>query len=221
MACIGFAGVEAYDIILYIGRTIALLHKRILIVDLSGTDAMTKAIYHGMDMDSLEDIIYYRNINYVRRIPKKSELKDYKDGLVFVVYGFNDIGIYSIHLDILYLVTDSMPSNIDRVNKIMNYAGIEQKMLRLLVRDIVTIDDFDRTKRCLEYSWNHTNSEYLYYDIDDYENALRCQLAHDTQFRKISLRMKGLIITEIGIIIPDIKLQLIRKAFNYARKGAS
>ena len=84
MVCVGFVGVEAFDIILYIGKTITVLDYRVLIVDLSKTGAMTRAIYHGMDMDSADDIIHYRNINYIRRVPKDNELNDYRDGVVLL-----------------------------------------------------------------------------------------------------------------------------------------
>ena len=80
MICMGYAGLEAYDLILYIGRVYTKLGQRVLIVDLSSSEALKNSIKHGMGLDSFIDIINYRDINYVRRIPTEEELVDFQNG---------------------------------------------------------------------------------------------------------------------------------------------
>jgi len=221
MVCVGFVGVEAFDIILYIGKTITVLDYRVLIVDLSKTGAMTRAIYHGMDMDSADDIIHYRNINYIRRVPKDNELKDYRDGVVFVVYGFNYVKNYPIKTDVLCIITDSLPSNIDKINNLKCFEDANRNRINVLVRDIVSMDDFERVKSSIKCPESHADYEYLYYDTYDYENALKCQLLQVIQFRRISSRMRRIIIDKISKLLPDIKPSSVRKAFLRARKGVT
>ena len=221
MIGVGFVGIEAFDIILYIARTLSALDKQVLIIDLSETDVMTRAIYHGMDMDSAYDIIHYCDINYVRRLPQETELNDYKNGVVFVVYGFNYLEKPPIKIDVMYIISDSFPSNIVKINKFIFTIATDNANLRLIMRDIVTIEDFERVKRSLLHSWNHDNSGYLYYDIYDYENALKCQISQDIKYRRISSRMKKTIINELGNIVSNIKPSSIRRAFYSAGKGVN
>ena len=219
MICIGYIGVEAYDIILYVGKTITLLNYPVLIVDFSDTDALANTIYHGMELDSREHIVQYRNLNYTRKVPNPKELKEYDDGVIFVVYGFNNIENYPIHMDFLNIVVNPFPHNTFRVNTALSNVSTENINIRVLVRDIVTIDDFDRVRASIISVLSPSRTMYLYYDIKDYENALTCQISQVVRFRKISSRMKRIIMTEIGDILPSIKPSIIRKAVGLARKG--
>ncbi len=227
MICIGYIGVEAYDIILYIGKTISLLNYPVLIIDLSDTGALTKTIYHGMGLDSREDIVQYRSLNYTRKVPDAKELKEFDDGVLFVVYGFSNIEKYPIHLDYLNIVVNPFPHNTFRVNRALcscSSENISESIsenldIRVLVRDIVTIDDFDRIRDSIVSVLSPTKTMYLYYDIIDYENALKCQISQGVRFRKISFGMKKIVMTEIGDIFPSIKPSIIRKAVGLARKG--
>lgn len=219
MICIGYIGVEAFDAILYIGKSISILNYPVLIIDLSDTGALTETIYHGMDLDSRDNIVHYRNLNYTRKIPDEKELKEYDDGVIFVIYGFDNIEKYPIHLDFLNIVVNPFPHNIYRVNRVLHNSSLENTNLRVLVRDIVTIDDVDRVSSGITSRLSPARTMYLYYDINDYDNALKCQRSQVVRFRKISSGMKKIILTDIGDILPNIKPFIIRKAVYKARKG--
>ena len=90
-----------------------------------------------------------------------------------------------------------------------------------MVRDIVSMDDFERVKSSIKCPESHADYEYLYYDTYDYENALKCQLLQVIQFRRISSRMRRIIIDKISKLLPDIKPSSVRKAFLRARKGVT
>ncbi|CUH93240.1 hypothetical protein [Herbinix luporum] len=218
MICIGYLGVEAFDIILYIGQTISKLKYPVLIVDLSDTGALTKAIYHGMDLYSTEEIVHYRNLNYIRRLPQENELKDFNEGVVFVVFGFNYINTHPIKLDIINIVADPFPNHINKINVLIKDIPLD-KQLRLIIRDIITLDDLERTKNSLIFSNKPVPVKYLYLDIADYENAIQCQRIQIVRFKRISSRMKKLIVNEIAHTIPNIKPSKIRRAVSTARKG--
>ena len=219
MICIGYIGVEAFDIILYIGKSISMLNYPLLIIDLSGTGALNMTIYHGMDLDSRDNIVQYRNINYTRRVPDDRELKDYEEGVIFVVYGFNYTEDLPIHPDHLNIVVNPFPHNIHRVNRALYKVLAENINIRVWVRDIVTIDDFERVKGSIIPALKSHSAMYLYYDINDYENAVRCQNSQVIRFRRISTGMRKAIMTELSDIFPSIKPSIIRRAFCLARKG--
>jgi hypothetical protein len=219
MICIGYAGVEAFDIILYIGKALTMLNYPVLIIDLSDTGALTKTIYHGMNLDSTNDIIHYRNLNYIRKVPEKKDLNDFSNGVVFVVYGFNHIKNHPIHLDFLNIVLDTFPNNIDKVNKFLRTISTDNMQISILVRDVITLDDFERTKASIKSGQSPASTRYLYYDIYDHENALQCQTSQLIRFRRISSGMKKLIMSEISDMLPSIKPSIVRKAISLARKG--
>jgi hypothetical protein len=172
-----------------------------------------------MDLDSRDDIVHYRNLNYTRKIPNENELKDFDDGVIFIVYGFEYIERYPIRLDILNIVVNSFPHNIYRVGRALLNASSEHTEIKVIVRDAITIDDVDRVRDSIASEINPVRTMYLYYDINDYVNALKCQISQVVRFRKISSGMKNIVMTEIVNILPGIKPSIIRKAVCKARKG--
>ncbi len=219
MISIGYMGVEAFDIILYMAKTLSTLDYPVLIVDLSDTGALTETIYHGMDLDSEKSIIHYRDINYTRKAPQENELDDFKDGVVFVVYGFNNISWHSVRLDYLNIILDSFPYKINKVNKILSNIRTDDIKVRLLVRDIITMDDFDRVQTTIISRVNPVSASYIYYDMNDYINAIKCQASQVIRFKGISSSMREYIRSEIDDMFPSTKPSHIRKAICIAGKG--
>lgn len=219
MICIGYIGIEAFDIILYIGKTLSMLDYPVLIIDLSDTEALTKTIYHGMDLDSEANIIHYRNINYTKSMPKETDLNDFKDGIIFVVYGFNNYRMHSIRLDYLNIILNPFPYNIDKVNRMISNMHYDNIKVRILVRDITNMDEFDRVKDSIITRFNPVSARYTYYDMNDYVNALNCQISQVVSLKKTSSSMRKYIRDEIGDLLPNVKSFSIRRAMYLARKG--
>lgn len=219
MISIGYVGVEAFDIILYIGKTLSMLNYPVLIIDLSDTEALYKTIYHGMDIDSANQIIHYRNLNYIRKVPKDEELNEFSKGILFVVYGFNYIEIPQLKFDFLNIIVDPFPNSACKVNKALCNTSTDSMKVKILVRNIVTIDDFDRVNTSIIVKQGAASSSYLYYDIIDYENALKCQISQGIFFKNISSKMKRFILSEICDILPSIKPSIIKKTIRLTMKG--
>lgn len=219
MVCVGYAGMEAFDIILYVGQILARLHIPVLIIDLSDTGVMTKAIYHGMNIDSANTIVNYRSLNYIRAIPNDKDLEDFAEGVVFVDFGFRYIDIMPIKLDYMNIVVDSLPSNIERVGTLLNEMSINNTQTRLLIRNIISMDDVERVTRNITQDNTWYSINYLYLELSDYENAIKCQMSQTIGLRRISKRMKKYITHEINGILPDIKLSKIRKMVFWSGKG--
>lgn len=219
MISVGYAGCEAFDIILYIGRTLTKLNYRVLIVDLSGSGAYQKAVQHGMGLDSSQDIVNYRDINYTRKILSSEELKAFHDGVVFVVYGMNYFNDLPFECKQLNVVVNTFPHMLDDVSGIMKEALYHKDKYNLLIRDIVTIDDVDIVEKTFAISSKLNRVNYLYLDISDYESAVECQLSQIVKFTKISIRMKKYIIEQIHELLPQLKTAKISNAMNAAKRG--
>lgn len=219
MVSIGYACCEAFDVILYIARTITKLNNRVLIVDLSETGALTKAIKHGMDLDSREGIVNYRDINYIRREPSAQELEMFDNGVVFVVYGRNYKQDFRLNLKYLNIVVNTFPNILEEMTPIIHNAAKYEDSLGLLIRDIVTLDDVDRVKDSLALPPKVADIDYLYFDLADYENAVECQISQVARFTRVSARMEKYIVNQVLRIIPKIKEAKVKKAVKAARKG--
>lgn len=221
MISIGYAGLEAFDVILYIGRTLTKLNKRVLIIDLSDTGAMTRTIKHGMGLDSSTSIVNYRDINYTRTIPTSEEFDDFHNGVVIVNFGcyYNNLSNTPIVLDGISVVSSTFPSHVSVIKKLLKRINKDIDNVRVLIRDVINSDDLERVVNSLDLSEKPKRISFIYYNADDYENSINCQVSQVVRFTKISSEMEKYIISEIHNIYPDIKKKVIHKAITMARKG--
>ena len=217
MIRVGYVGGEVFDIVLYIARTLTKLKLRVLIIDLSDTGSFQKIIKHGMGLDSSKEIINYRDINYSRIIPNKEELSLFENGVVFIIYG-NTANSHLLECNRLVTVVNPFPSMIDHVNELMKHYWNAENY-DLLIRDLLFEEDAERISNDLNYPYEKNNIHYLYLDLRDYENAVRCQKSQIIQFIKISSSMKRYITSQLKEMLPELTTRQIRKAINTARKG--
>ena len=220
MITVGYIGSEAYDLILYLGRILTKLNYRILIVDLSDTEALTYVIKHGMGLDSRKVMIHYRDIDYVRRIPLQEELEEYRDGVVLISYGFHCSEQQLQNCDIINVIFDTSLHIQNRVFQLIKDIPICHDKVQFLIRDIISSDDLEYVMNSFGFLLNKQRLNYLYLDHRDYENAVACQTSKMIQLSKISFGMKKYLLHQIQFIIPDLKPVYMKKAIAAARKGA-
>lgn len=218
MTCIGYIGEEVYDVVLYISSTLSRLNCRVLIVDLSQSNAMCKAVYHGMGLDSGSGIIHYRGINYIRRVPAQEELEPYESGAVLVIFGYN----YKHEIfpcNKLIAVTNTFPHIVDKLSSCINKAKLSQDRVHVLIRDVISVDDALQVKDKMNFPYEDEGVHYLYLELTDYICAVRCQETQTVNFENISAGLKNYILYSIHWILPDLSTNRIRKAMHSARKG--
>lgn len=220
MICIGYIGCEAFDVILYSGRILSKLNYKVLIVDLSKSGALRTSINHGMGLDSSKQIVTYRDINYLRRVPTADELEEFQEGVLFVDYGMNYNNDFLIELHQMNLVVNTLPHMIEAVNELLNRVIRYNSKCNLLIRDARSIDDVDFVVDTLKLPSDFYQISYLYHDFSDYESAVNCQISKVIRFTKISPRMKKCILQQIKDIFPQLKADKISKAMLAARWGA-
>lgn len=219
MICIGYAGLEAFDLILYISRTITKLNKRVLIIDIADTEALTKAMKHGMNLDSRQEIINYRDINYTRRIPSEKEFEAFERGVVIINFGAYYYPDFPYDFHSIHVVVNTIPHQMDEINTLLQKIALHETKINLLVRDIITIDDVDRVKQSLELPNQLMDISYLYLDINDYESAVQCQVTQIVRFHRITKGMEKYILKQVKNIFPKLKETIIKKAIKLAKKG--
>ncbi len=218
MTCIGYIGEEIYDIILYISRTLSRLNCRVLIIDFTGSNAMSKSIHHGMDLDSSSGIIHYRGISYIRRRPEQEEMEPYTSGVVFVLFGY-DYRKEVFSCDELVAVMNPFPHIVDKINFCINELDLSQSRMHILIRDVVSIDDAEKIKNKIEFPYEDEPVNYLYLELVDYICATRCQETQTINFENISSGLKNYILYSIRRMLPELSTDRIRRAMHSARKG--
>jgi hypothetical protein len=218
MICVGYIGEEVYDIILYISRTISRLNCRVLIIDFTGSNAMYKAIHHGMGLDSSSGIIHYRGISYIRRAPVQEELEPYASGVVLAVFGYNyKDGMFPCNK--LIAVMNTFPHIVDKINFCINQLDLLQERMHVLIRDVISIDDALQVKNKIEFPYKDESVSYLYLELTDYLCAIRCQETQTINFEHISLELKNYILNSVQWMLPELSSKRIRTAIHSARKG--
>lgn len=218
MICVGFAGCEAFDLVIYFSRTLVRLQYPVLIIDISDSGAMKKAIYHGMDLDSSQDIINYRNIHYLRRCPMEAELHPYQEGFVIINYGFHSPKELPFTCNYFYIVMNAYPHIIDKINTLISNTEWKTEQLILVIRDIILPSDIERVTSAVNLP--HDTRQYcLDFDQNDYICSINCQMQQSLKFIKLSSGMKKFIISSIHDTTPQIKIKKIKRAFTFAGRG--
>jgi len=219
MICIGFAGIESFDTILYTGRTLTKLDYRVLIVDLSGTGAIAKAIKLGMDIDAREEMIHYRGIDYMQRTPNSEELKAYSDEIVFVVHGFHYISEIPLKYNQFIVTVNTLPSKIDQIHALVTSIANAECKITVLIRNIISLDDIDRVMQGIPLPQKMMSIQYLYLDTDDLQNAVECQIKKVIRFTGISSGMRKYIIHTIKDMLSHENTSKIKRAVKSAERG--
>ena len=205
--------------ILYLSRTLSKLNLRVLIIDQSDTTALYLSMNHGMGLDSEKEIIHYRGVYYTRKKPNQEEMSAFQEGVVVMTFGLGYRGEMPFLCDEFNVVTNTFPHMAARMNELVSVNGIRAKKIRILVRDITSIDDLERVKGELTFPYEKQKEDYLDYNVTDRENAIACQVNQVVQFTRISGRMKKYILGHIQDMFPEIPYGNIKNAYRNARKG--
>ena len=219
MICISYVGIEAFDVILYLSRTLSKLNLRVLIIDQSDTEALYLSMNHAMGLDSDKEIIHYRGVYYTKKIPNQEEMSAFQEGVVIMSFGLEYKGDMPFLCDEFNVVINTFPHIVGRMNEMISVNGIRAKKIRILIRDITSIDDLERVKGEFTFPYDKQREDYLDYSVADRESALACQVNQVIQFTRVSGRMKKHILSHTQELFPGIPYGNIKNAYHNARKG--
>lgn len=216
---LSYSGEEAFDLILYMARTLTKLKYRVLIIDLSDSGAMKRAIHHGMDLDSSEHIVNYRDINYTRKIPSDEEMTTFGPGVVIFNFGYKLPKKLNCRYDENIVILNTFPHVVEKINDMMQGKDHDPEKLTILIRDIFSIDDVERIKKTITFPYREEKNYYFFHDDADYENAINIMNKQIVDFTGISASMENFIIKHIQKNFPNHSILEIKRALKAARKG--
>ena len=206
---IGFVGSDKAEIILYLSKILTKLDKRVLIQDLSETKALSYCV--NSSSQELEDIITYYQADFTNI----NELQTMVYDFILVDFGFN-----LKHPDIkkcneIWILTDPQIHHVMALKDLK----LEKEQKRILI-----IKDYVHGKITPKYIMKEleevsiaSDPYKIYWDQEDWKQAVNCQYNNMAFFDKLSLEYLDLFaeqLEESGITKKQLK-----KAFKRVGRG--
>lgn len=133
MVCIiGFAGYESEDLVLYLGKIMLALDKRVAIIDRTEQEMMLEIFRHRLIPKRENEV---KEIEYEGLIITSSAICYEDFDVVFLLFGYRLMHPKLYECDNLVLVTDGMPSHASLLQKI----GKWERKQCIVVRNMVPV----------------------------------------------------------------------------------
>ncbi|BCK00626.1 hypothetical protein [Anaerocolumna chitinilytica] len=182
--CIGFAGTDSYDLIIYLAAMLTAAKRKILLSDNSCQKALTFCVPLSDAKVRNRTEICYKGINFLQDINLvPSEEYDF----VLADYGnnVNHLGLQGCNT--LFLVTDTGLHNIAVIEPL----GIQFKNVYLLLREIPEGMKEEYIHKLLQVKGlDEKKSYYFYLDDSDREAMAALQYNNSLSYRELSPSVK-------------------------------
>lgn len=201
-ACIlGFLGVEAYDIILYLTKLLFNLDKKVLLIDNSESGALTCCIPIPSTLNPKITPISCTGMDFV----KEREVSEYEDKYDYILidYGFKNTHKDLHNCSFLFFVCDRQQHNIVRLQNLKPNTEVH-----VIIRDIVNNKIKDYILGSLADKINIKDYYCLYRDDLDKECMLSLQYSNKITLKKLSAQYNYVL------------YQLLTKTLNFDRTAA-
>lgn len=220
---IGFAGIEKYEIILYISAVFEKLGKKVLISDCSQNGALDESICYVRE-ECNGGIISYQGIDYISNLAAEKEFsyeavseRGEQYNFTLIDFGFTLTKENLKRCNYFFIVTDMQKHNVRR-------AGVIADMLDMPY--CIIMKELAGHRKLGEYLseeiQNRTKAEkvyMLYEDRYDEEYRLKCQYNSAIRFNGLSKKFKDMLIEIVCRFDKQDSEKQILKALKRAEKG--
>lgn len=213
---VAYVGIESFDTILYLSRIMQRLGRKVLIADNSDTLALTYSVPQISDLNTNENIITNRRVDFTRMSISEELAAQYDD--VLVDCGMKEPAT-AIHLftRIVY-VTDLFEYNIQRIAGVGRYydCGCDKV---LLIRNAVDAKiSSQQISQQISKEISPDRIQVLYRDELDYERTLNCHI-NQVFALKVSRGYREYLIGQVSTMCDTIPRKEIKEAFREAKNG--
>lgn len=211
---IGFIGIDAYDILLYLARICCNHNEKVLLVDNSLSKSLLLCIPNLEEIEPSKDYIDYLGIDFTAI--KAESITSCEYDKVFIFYGLYNANIdYSI-CNHFILVSDAQLHTLLAIKELDLDSN---KVMHIIIKDIyeVLIPDY----KVLEIL-NLTGEIKIYtHYIDGWEMKYRgvCQEQNLKSFQKISRYLKEYLYELSKVLYPEQSMKELIKVMKKALKG--
>lgn len=212
---IGFVGVEEYDIIIYLTTLLNKIDKKVLLIDLSETTALSFCMKIPQGLDIKEKIAECNGISYTRG----AYLREYeeKDTLlttydyIFVDYGFKFHSQDLKSCDITTIVTDKQMHHLHRLKGI-RYSN---KEIYLILKHLEQGDNYLQIKNIFGEKLDITKTYPFLADSVDQVLAHSLQYHKTVSTKKLSIEyryfLKDFLLNALNLTKEEYKRALKEK----------
>lgn len=211
---IGFIGIDAYDIILYLARISCNNNEKVLLVDNSLSKSLSLCIPNLNELISNTDYIDFRGIDFTSKPVGNINYDEYDK--VYVSYGlYNNGHNYSI-CNHYVLVTDIQLHNLLAIKEL---ELDKNKVMHVIMKDVYEIIIPDsKVLKLLNLSgeikiYNH------YLDARDIKYRVVCQEQNLISFHKISNSLKEYLYEMSKLLYPEQSMKELNNVIKKALKG--
>lgn len=213
---IGFVGVEKYEIILYLSRILHHLNLKVLLVDLSESEALYSCIPIPKDMRNKENKIDYRGIDFIKNENKLYDLQGNYD-VILIDFGFNSYSNILSQCNRILLFTDLQLHNIERIKNMKIQTVAEMSLILKEFINCKITPEFITTQ--IGYNIDKEQVYVFHNDIIDMKYKIHSQYDDCFHFKKLSRSYKQFLKDVIFELVINIDLKTYRKAYKKAGRG--
>lgn len=215
-----YLGADNSEQIIYLSRILYKLGKSVLIYDYLDSLPLRSAIPVIDGIDISTQIATYRRVDYTA----KNNIKELFDNYDVVLASCSSIK-YEYDLDLydrVVFVTDLYLHNLENINTMADLFRDRDIEKYLLVKNIVDmkITPYTVSKK-LNIEVSDENMFQQYFEYNDYVSKIKLQHDKIPSFAKISKSLKRYLIDEVISIYPEINRNIVKKAYNKAKKGGT
>lgn len=212
---IGFIGIEAHDLILYLSRILRALGREVLLVDYADKDGLATSIPVINKGDEIANIVDYHGISYTRQGLSEAFLQNYDE--IIINFGF----IQNEHIQScsqLIYVVDQHKHHIEHMLHCTYHAQKKEVLLRNMVDCSIDVS-YISSKLKEGLMVEDKDIHVLYYDERDIRSGLMAEYNYLVTFRNISKDMKLYLKNKIEELCPKDSNKMRKKAYRIAERG--
>lgn len=211
---IGFIGIDAYDIILYLARISCNSNEKVLLVDNSLSKSLLSCIPGLNELNVNSDYIDFRGIDFTT-IPLENVNSDEYDK-IFVYYGlYNTSNKYSI-CNHYILVTDIQLHHLLAIKELRLDV---KKVMHVIIKDVYEIILPDNKILKLLNLSGEVKIYTHYLDAWDMKYRVVCQEQNLTSFHKISKSLKEYLYEISKQLYSELSIKELNNIIKKALKG--
>ena len=210
---LGFLGIEAYDLILYLTKLLYHLEKKVLLIDNSESGALTCCIPVPDTLNPRTTKISCTLMDFIkeRNVLEYQEEYDY----ILIDFGFQTNHKELDNCSVLYLITDRQQHNITRLQNLKS--GRE---MHVIIKDIVNGRFSGYLQDCLkDKGLNIIKCYPLFKDDMDKENMLGLQYSPKIKIKILSGQFRYVLNQLITETLCFSRAEAV-EAYRKAKRGA-
>lgn len=214
-----YAGIEVFDIVIYLGKILSKLGRKVLIIDHSETQLLSNSIPRPEEISCNEHIIHYNDVDYTCLPLDEEMIEKYDD--ILITKGFNEPDEGINRCTRLSYVTDLYKHKSWSLGKLgyNNFIGEDiQRDLLIKSRYDVSIEE-NVLAKIIDQKIDQKDIRIFLYDDKDERKRLISHHNKTFNLKGITRQMKKHLTSEASKYLAQVEKDQLKKAIKALRAG--